>query len=73
VDVTPSLAVWPYTTVANDGTFAAFARHVADEPVFVVLGVQGSGTNLLCRVLERAFNFALIEDGSVIFTTAARL
>jgi hypothetical protein len=53
--------------------FSTFARRVADEPVFVVLGVQGSGTNLLSRILERAFHFSLIEDGSVIFKAAAGL
>jgi len=54
-------------------SFAEFRDHVAHEPVWVVLGVQGSGTNLLSRVLERAFGFSLIEDGSVIFKAAARL
>jgi hypothetical protein len=54
-------------------TFAEYRNQVADEPVWVVLGVQGSGTNLLSRVLERAFGFSLIEDGAVIFKAAARL
>lgn len=61
------------TAAANAVPFTSFAEHVADEPVFVVLGVQGSGTNLLSRVLRRAFKFLLIEDGSVIFKAAARL
>ena len=46
---------------------------MADTPVFVILGVQGSGTNLLSRVLVRGFDFSLIEDGSVIFHAAAKL
>ena len=54
-------------------SFAEFLAHVAHEPVWVVLGVQGSGTNLLSRLLERTFGFSLIEDGSVIFKAAARL
>ena len=54
-------------------SFGMFREQVAREPVFVVLGVQGSGTNLLSRVIERAFGFSLIEDGSVIFKAAARL
>jgi hypothetical protein len=54
-------------------SFAAYQEHITEEPVWVVLGVQGSGTNLLSRVLERAFGFSLIEDGSVIFHAAARL
>jgi len=54
-------------------SFAEFQEQVACEPVWVVLGVQGSGTNLLSRVLERSFGFSLIEDGSVIFKTAAQI
>ena len=54
-------------------TFAEFRNQIAHEPVWVVLGVQGSGTNLLSRVLERTFGFSLIEDGSVIFKAAAHL
>jgi hypothetical protein len=61
------------TAVANGSPFTSFAERVAAEPVFVVLGVQGSGTNLLSRILRRAFKFLLIEDGSVIFNAAARL
>ena len=54
-------------------SFRSFQQQVAHEPVLVVLGVQGSGTNLLSRVLERAFDYSLIEDGSVIFKAAVRL
>jgi len=54
-------------------SFGEFREQVAHEPVWVVLGVQGSGTNLLSRVLERAFGFSLIEDGSVIFKACAKL
>ncbi len=56
-----------------DASFASFCSDIRQEPVFVVLGVQGAGTNLLSRVLERAFRFSLIEDKSVIFKAAARL
>ena len=54
-------------------SFGEFRERTALAPVWVVLGVQGSGTNLLSRVLERAFGFSLIEDGSVIFKACARL
>src|SRR5690349_3534189 len=57
----------------HTASFADFQQQIAHEPVWVVLGVQGSGTNLLSRVLERAFGFSLIEDGAVIFKAAARL
>lgn len=56
-----------------NGSFAAFLDRTAHQPVYVILGVQGSGTNLLSRVFEQAFNSSLIEDGSFIFNVAARL
>ena len=37
-------------------SFAAFRDRTACQPVYVILGVQGSGTNLLSRLLEQAFN-----------------
>jgi sulfotransferase family protein len=54
-------------------SFGAFRERIAHEPVWVVLGVQGSGTNLLSRVLERTLGFSLIEDGSVIFKACAHV
>lgn len=54
-------------------SFTAFRNRTAHQPIYVVIGVQGSGTNLLSRLLEQMFNFSLIEDGSVIFNVAARL
>ena len=41
--------------------------------MFVILGVQGSGTNLLRSVLASAFGFCVIQDQSIIFSSAARL
>ncbi|MBA3884183.1 MAG: sulfotransferase [Acidobacteria bacterium] len=60
-----------------DGTGqSAFTEYLArthDEPVYVVLGVQGSGTNLLVRLLTRIFNFSAMLDRSLVFNAAARL
>jgi hypothetical protein len=45
----------------------------ADQPIYVILGVQGSGTNLLGRLLTRIFNFSVMRDRSMVFNAAARL
>lgn len=54
-------------------TFGAYADRVADEPVYVILGVQGSGTNLLSRILTRVFGFSVLRDRSMVFRLAAAL
>lgn len=59
------------TAVASP--FAAFFNTAKQEPVYVILGVQGSGTNLLRSILVSAFNFSVVQDGSVIYNAAARL
>jgi hypothetical protein len=42
------------------------------HPVFVVLGVQGSGTNLLRSILAGAFNFSVIQDQSFVYNAALK-
>jgi hypothetical protein len=54
-------------------TFTDYLANTRDEPVYVVLGVQGSGTNLLVRLLTRIFNFSATLDRSLVFNAAARL
>lgn len=54
-------------------TFTEYLAHTREEPVYVVLGVQGSGTNLLVRLLTRIFNFSAMLDRSLVFNAAARL
>ena len=44
-----------------------------EEPTYVVLGVQGSGTNLLCRILHQAFGVSVTRDRSLICSAAARV
>ena len=44
-----------------------------ERPVYVILGVQGSGTNLLSRILTRTFAFSVLRDRSIVFNAAARL
>jgi hypothetical protein len=58
---------------SSDPGFSAYLETTRDAPVFVILGVQGSGTNLLGRILRRFYNFSLLRDGSMVFNAAARL
>src|SRR5262245_16718909 len=50
-------------------SLAAYSR----RPVYVILGVQGSGTNLLSRLLSRVFGFSVLHDHSFVFAAAKRL
>jgi hypothetical protein len=54
-------------------SFASFHERQKHEPVFVILGGQGSGTNMLSRILVRGFKFATVHDGSVVFNMCAKL
>src|SRR5688500_6013256 len=56
-----------------DSGFKEILARSHDEPVFVILAVQGSGTNLLSRLLVRLFNFSVLHDRSIVFNAAARL
>lgn len=53
--------------------FHDFLEQMRDEPVYVILGVQGAGTNFLGRLLTRLFNFSIMRDRSTVFNAAARL
>jgi hypothetical protein len=56
-----------------DTAFQDYFERTANEPVYVILGVQGSGTNFLGRLLKRFFGFSLLRDRSMVFNAAARL
>jgi hypothetical protein len=53
--------------------FETFLAGMKDQPVYVILGVQGSGTNLLRSILTKAFNFSVVQDQSLIYNAAMRL
>ena len=58
--------------------FPTFLRDTAEEPeeadlLTWILGVQGSGTNLLRRLLTKTFAFSVLKDRSMVFREAARL
>jgi len=53
--------------------FAKFYEDLKRRPTYVILGVQGSGTNLLAKLLTRIFDFSVIRDRSLIVESGARL
>ena len=53
--------------------FPTFLQATAEEPIYVILGVQGSGTNLLRKLLAKTFGFSVLKDRSMVFREAARL
>jgi hypothetical protein len=58
---------------ASHESFARFFNYARRLPVYVILGVQGSGTNLLRSVLAAAFDFCVVQDQSIVFNAAAAL
>jgi sulfotransferase family protein len=53
--------------------FADFYAASRDLPIYIILGVQGSGTNLLRKFLVTAFNFSVLQDKALVFNAGARL
>ena len=53
--------------------FEAFLGRARTLPVFVILGVQGSGTNLLRSILHGTFNFSVVQDQALVYNAALRL
>jgi len=53
--------------------FAPFYEKIKDLPTFMILGAQGSGTNMLARILASALDFSVTTDRSLIFNAAAKL
>ena len=69
-----SLALLAATLHRNLGmTFEEFRKNTANDPVYVILGVQGSGTNLCRKLLTNIFGFSVFKDRSMVFNEAARL
>jgi len=54
-------------------TFSEFHKTLQDKPTYVLLGVQGSGTNLTSRILRKVFEISIVRDRSLILGTAASL
>jgi hypothetical protein len=54
-------------------SFEDYWASCRDDPIYVVLGVQGSGTNLLSRLLRRTFGVSVLRDRSRVFNIASEL
>jgi hypothetical protein len=63
----------PVVVGPADMPFPEFYARIQNEPIYVILGVQGSGTNLLRRILLGSFNISFVQDQAIIFNAAARL
>jgi hypothetical protein len=57
----------------NAQSFEDYWARCQRDPIYVILGVQGSGTNLLRRLLERTFDVSVLRDRSRVFNIAAEL
>jgi hypothetical protein len=53
-----------------DSAFKDFYARARELPIFVILGVQGSGTNLLRSILVDAFKFSVVQDQALVFEAA---
>lgn len=51
-------------------SFSVFAESVKEQPIYVILGVQGSGTNLLRDILVGAFGFSVVKDQALVYNAA---
>lgn len=67
------LDLLPTLTNSTDLSFEEFYSRIGGDPTFLILGSQGSGTNLLRRILTSALGFSVTTDRSLIFNAAANL
>ena len=54
-------------------SFNTFYSQIKDQPTYMILGAQGSGTNMLARILASSLDFSVATDRSLIFNAAANL
>lgn len=59
--------------VEQDSGFPAYFEATRNEPTYVILGSQGSGTNLLSRMLRAVFGFSVVLDRSLVYNAAANV
>ncbi|MCO8122499.1 sulfotransferase [Stieleria sp. TO1_6] len=53
--------------------FVDYFQDMKSEPKYVILGCQGSGTNLVSRLLQQTLEFSVVHDRSLIFNAAVGL
>ena len=61
------------TQTIPPANFNTFYSQIKDQPTYMVLGAQGSGTNMLARILASSLDFSVATDRSLIFNAAANL
>lgn len=59
--------------VEQHSSFPEFFTSAKRQPIHVILGVQGSGTNLLRSILVKAFNFSVVQDQSLVYNAALKV
>ena len=55
-----------------DGFLEFFERSKQND-IFIILGSQGAGTNLLARFLGHVFDFSVVRDKALIFKSAIKV
>ncbi|MCB1128415.1 MAG: sulfotransferase, partial [Verrucomicrobiae bacterium] len=58
------------TATGKSIDFSTYYEQHRNDPVVIILGCQGSGTNLLSKMLINLFDFAVIRDRTLIFNSA---
>lgn len=53
--------------------FEEYYNRKKQEPTYVILGCQGSGTNLASRLLQQTLSFSVVHDRSLIFNSAVEV
>jgi len=53
--------------------FPQYLESISKTPIYVILGVQGSGTNLLSRFLRSIFRFSVVHDRCLILDAGIRI
>lgn len=53
--------------------FIQYYQQAKTKDLYIILGSQGSGTNLISNTLMAVFNFSVIRDQSIIFNSAVKI
>jgi len=69
----PSTKTLDTTNLPCGGDFWSYYEKMKGDPVYVILGSQGSGTNLLSNLLRKVFRFSVVHDRSLIFNAACTI
>lgn len=53
--------------------FQSYFHRIKKQDIYFLLGPQGSGTNLLSKLLIKVFNYEAVRDRSLIFNAAVKV